>query len=82
MTGSVTIDDINLIIGLILGVQNLHQDSRLIEDLGAESVDILNILASIEEKYLIRINDSEVGRGLTPYDLFTIVTLKLAEKNH
>ena len=81
MGAGVSIDDINLIVGLILGARTSQPDDRLVEDLGAESVDILNIIAALEEKYSIRIKDSEVKQGITSSDLFKIVSQKLAQKN-
>lgn len=70
---SVTLDEIKKLVGLQLGRRNVNDSDRLMEDLGAESSDVANIVAAVEEKYHISIKESEIARILTPIDLFELI---------
>jgi len=65
------------LIELQLGKLNISKNDRLIEDLGAESADIANIVAAIEEKYQITLKESEIAKISTPSDIFSLVHKKL-----
>ena len=69
----ITIDEINKLVGLQLGKKNVHEQDRFMEDLGAESADIANLVATAEEKYKITIKESEIARLITPADLFALI---------
>ena len=43
------------------------------EELGAESADILNIILAVEDKYDIHIADKEMSRVRTTSDLYGLV---------
>ena len=47
------------------------------EDLGAESADVANIVAAVEEKYHILVKESEIARIFTPADLLQLVEKKV-----
>lgn len=70
---SVTLDEIKKLVGLQLGRRNVNDSDRLMEDLGAESSDVANIVAAVEEKYHISIKESEIARILTPIDLLELI---------
>ena len=67
------IDKIKLksLIGEVLGVkeENIKEDSKFIEDLGADSLDVTELMLSIEDQYKIKIPDDEVGKFKTVKDL-------------
>ena len=63
---------------LQLGKRNVQPSDRLIEDLGAESADLANLVARAEERYRVFIKESEIARIFTPADLFAIVQEKLS----
>lgn len=67
------INQINKLIGYHLGIPDVQQDQRLQEDLGAESADLANIVASLEEKYSIRVTESEIARLYTPADIYDLL---------
>lgn len=73
----VTIEDISTIVGVQLGKRRVKPDDRFLEDLGAESMDVVNIAAAIEDKYRIRIKESEIGGIRTPSDLLKLVQERL-----
>lgn len=61
---------------LQLGKRDVQPNDRLLEDLGAESADVANLVARAEERYGIFIKESEIARIFTPADLFKIVQEK------
>jgi len=72
-------DEIRKLVELQLGKRNVHDGDRLVEDLGAESADVANLVAAAEEKYGITIKESEIARIFTPLDLFELVRKRLNE---
>ena len=69
----ISIEEINELVALQLGVRVVAAQDRLMEDLGAESADVANIIAAVEEKYHIVVKESEIARIFTPVDLFVLV---------
>jgi len=70
---TVNLEDIKRIVSLQLGNREIHDDDRFLEDLGAESLDILNIIAAIEKKYKVSIKDSEIPELQTPAELYAFL---------
>ncbi len=71
-------EEITKIVGLILGVRSVEAGDRIVEDLGAESADLLNIIATVEETYHIEITESEAARIYTSADLYALVDHRLS----
>jgi acyl carrier protein len=67
------LDEIKKLVGLQLGVRNVKETDRFVEDLGAESADVANLVASVEEKYRVEIKESEIARIFTPLDLLNLI---------
>ena len=74
---SITQEEIRRLVELQLGKRNVHFGDRLVEDLGAESADVANLVAAAEEKYSIAIKESEISRIFTPQDLFELIQKRL-----
>ena len=70
---NVSMEEIRKLVGIQLGKRNVRDDDRFLEDLGAESADVANIVATVEEKYGITIKEAEIARLLTPADLFALI---------
>jgi acyl carrier protein len=70
---SITPNEIRKLIELQLGKRDVQDNDRLVEDLGAESADVANLVAAAEEKYGIAIKESEIVRIFTAWDLFNLV---------
>jgi len=70
---SVSMDEIIKMIGLQLGKHKVNATDRLLEDLGAESADIANLVALVEERYQIVVKESEIARIFTPADLLNLI---------
>jgi acyl carrier protein len=74
----VEMNDIAKTVGLILGRRNVAASDRIAEDLGAESADVLNIVATIEEKYGISISEADVATIRTVAELRDLVGRTIA----
>ena len=73
----ITQDEILKLVELQLGQRGVRDNDRLVEELGAESVDVANLVATVEDKYGIVIKESEMARIFTPTDLFELVQNRL-----
>jgi acyl carrier protein len=72
-----SMDEIRKLVGMQLGKRNVNDKDRFVEDLGAESADVANIVATVEEKYGVTIKESEIARLLTSEDLFVLVQKRM-----
>ena len=70
---TVTLKDIKRIVSLQMGIREVGDEDRFLEELGAESLDVLNIIAAIEKKYNVSIKDSEIPDLQTPVSLYTFL---------
>jgi acyl carrier protein len=77
MMPTFNIDEIKKMVGVQLGVRTVEARDRLVEDLGAESADVANLVAAVEERYQVSIKESEIAKILTPNDLFELVRSRL-----
>ena len=75
----VTENQILKLVELQLGKRGVQNTDRLVEDLGAESADVANLIAATEEKYGIVVKESEIARIFTSADLFALVQNHLNE---
>ena len=50
---------------------------RLQEDLGLNSVDLIEIILDLEERFGIHIDDQDLGAYFTVGDLWTVITSQL-----
>jgi acyl carrier protein len=70
---AVTIEDIQTLVGLQLGLRRVSGQDRLMEDLGAESADIVNIIATVEDKYRISLAEADISRVRTVRGLYDLI---------
>ena len=70
---SVTIEEVKQIISLQLGRRNINDDDHFLEDLHAESFDVMNIVIAIEDRYGVSIKEVEIPNLLTPASVFRFV---------
>jgi acyl carrier protein len=75
---SVTVNEVSAVVADQVGHTKVAAEHPIVEDLGAESADVINIIAAIEEKYGILIEDSEIPDLLTVNDLFQLVCERVA----
>ena len=67
------IDDIKSLVTTQLGVGSVNDSDRIVEDLGAESSDIANIVAAVEDKYGIKVPEDKIKLISTVRDVFVAV---------
>lgn len=75
---SVTVNEVGALVACQLGHTKVAADHHIVEDLGAESADVINIIAAIEDKFGILIEDSEIPDHLTVNGLFQLVRERAA----
>ncbi len=75
----VTLEEIQRIVGLVFGSKKIKPDSHFMEDLGADSADIINVIVAVEDKFAISIDDSEIPDLLRVEDLFLLVQERAGE---
>ena len=76
----ISIEEINELVASQLGVRVVTAQDRLMEDLGAESADVANIVAAVEEKYHIVVKESEIARIFTSADLLQLVSHRCSSR--
>jgi acyl carrier protein len=69
----IDIDNVRRTVGLVLGHRDPKADDRIEDDLGAESVDVLNIIATLEQKYGISIDEVAAADVSTVRDLYQLL---------
>jgi acyl carrier protein len=65
-----TLEDVRRLVALQLGRRAVAAEDRLVEDLGAESVDLVNVVATAEERYGVTIDEAELPELRTVADLY------------
>ena len=70
---SATIGDIMTLVRVQLGVREISAQDRFMEDLGAESADLVNIIAAAEDKYHISFDETDIARIRTVNDLYEFI---------
>lgn len=53
--------------------ENIHLNSKIVEDLGAESLDIYDMIALLEDEFGMEITDEEVEKIQTVEDVANFI---------
>ncbi len=61
-----------------LSPDEIKPESNIIKDLGCDSLDIVEMLMTVEEKYNITVDDSEVADMATIADVVRFIEAKIA----
>lgn len=69
----IELDDVCRTVGLVLGRRDTKPDDRLQEDLGAESIDVLNIVTTLERKFGRSIDEAAMAQVATVRDLHELL---------
>ncbi|UCH97062.1 MAG: acyl carrier protein [Candidatus Aminicenantes bacterium] len=67
---AVTIEEIQTLVRLQLGKRKVSAEDRFMEDLDAESADLVNIIAAAEDKYRISFDESDISGIRTVQQLY------------
>jgi acyl carrier protein len=74
---SVKLNDVKRIISLQLGIRAVGDEDHFVRDLGAESMDVMNIVIAIEDKFGVEIKESEIPGILNPAALYEFVKSRI-----
>lgn len=65
------------IFSMMTDVETIREESELIDDLGISSMDILMLIAYIEEEFHIRIRERSIRRIITVGDIVDVILQQL-----
>lgn len=68
-----TPDDIRQMVGLQLGRTDVRLEDQLFGDLGAESMDLVHLAVTIEDRFEVFIPEEELAEVRTVHDIYTLV---------
>ena len=62
----------------VLGVEeeNVKPESKFVEDLGADSLDLVELIMAFEDKFAIEISDEEAEKMVTVKDVIDYIDSK------
>lgn len=74
-----TLDKVKKLVASQLGVseEKITEESKLIEDLGADSLDIMEMLMALEDEFGISISDDETAKMKTIAGVVSVIESKL-----
>lgn len=61
-------------------IEDIDEDSHLIEDLGADSLDAFDIVVAFEDEFGVKFEDEEVEKIRTVKDILDLLATKLGEE--
>jgi acyl carrier protein len=67
-----TIEEIRKLVALQLGKRRVAADDRLVEDLGAESIDLVSLVATVEDRYDVEVAEEELAALRTVADVHAL----------
>ncbi len=72
------IDDIKMVVveQLSVSADEIKEDSKFVEDLGADSLDVVELVMALEEKFDIEIPDDEAEKIQTVQDVVNYIQSK------
>lgn len=59
---------------LSLPVSKITPESKLVEDLGADSLDVVELLMTLEEEFGITVSDEQASKMLTIQDIEDVIS--------
>ena len=68
-----SLEEIARLVSLQLGIRSVNGSDRLVEDLGAESADLVNLVAAAEERYGVSLDETALARVHTVADLHALI---------
>jgi acyl carrier protein len=69
----VTMEEIKSLVRIQLGLDEVSPEDRFMEDLGAESADLVNIIAAAEDKFQVSLEEEEIYTVRTPRHLYDLL---------
>ena len=69
----IELEEVCRTVSLVLGRRGVKADDVLVKDLGAESIDILGVMVTLEEKYGVVVDEAEMATVATVRDLYEVL---------
>jgi len=66
---------------LKIDIEDITDDSHIVNDIGAESADMINLLYNIETEFNIEISNEEADKNLTIQKMANLVKEKISIKS-
>ena len=70
---AVELKDVETLVRVQLGLKSISPDDRLMEDLGAVSADIVNVIATAEERFRVSIAEADISKVRCVRDLHGLI---------
>jgi acyl carrier protein len=70
---NVSLDEIKQLVSNQMGTGSVNDTDRIVEDLGAESSDVANIIAAVEDRYGIQVPEGAIKNITTVRDVYMAV---------
>jgi acyl carrier protein len=70
---NVKLEEVITLVRLQLGKKDVLKTDRLIEDLGAESIDIANLISALETRFDVFIEEEQLVSVRTVLDLYELL---------
>ncbi len=77
---TIDLDDLINLLRRQLGIRTVAASDELLADLGAESIDIQNLMSVAEERYQVVLEDEEIAGIVTVADLHKQLLAKLGSR--
>ena len=65
---------------LVVKESEVKPEARLVEDLGADSLDSVELTMALEEEFVIKIPDEDAEKTKTVQDVINYISKRLTEK--
>ena len=66
---------------LKIDIEDITDDSHIVNDIGVESADMINLLYDIETEFNIEVSNEEAGKNLTIQKMANLVKEKISIKS-
>ncbi len=78
---TVILEDVLQLVRAQLGIRSLSANDRLMEDLGAESADFVNLAAAAEDRFDLTFDEAAIAAIRTPADLYRLIVKTVQDKS-
>lgn len=71
-------ENLKLVLSRQFGIEldKIHSETHLVDDLGADSLDLMEIVMIIESKFKVRIEESEYNNALVVGEILSLIKQK------
>ena len=69
----VTQEEVQILVRVQLGIKKLSMESLFMEDLGAESADLVNIAAAAQDKFSVSFDETDIAGVRNVEQLYLLI---------